>query len=66
MRPDELCSLVGLGRRTKVDSSTRRIMHLLPVFILQEINGRRSNVCPSSSQTDYASFMVRPVFTLDG
>ena len=26
----------------------------------------RNNVCPSSSQTDYASYIGYPVFTLDG
>ena len=66
MRLDELSSLVRLGRQSKVGSSSRRIMRLLPVFILDEFNRRRINVCPSSSQTGYASFMVRPVLTLDG
>ena len=65
MRLDELSSLVRLGRRTKVDSSFRRIMRLFPVFILDEFNRRRKNVCSSSSKMDYASFMVRAVFTLD-
>ena len=49
MRLDELSSLVRLGRLTKV-------------FVLDEFNRRRKFFWPSSSQTDYASFMVRPVF----
>ena len=66
MRLDEELILVRLRRRTKLESSSRRIMRLVPVFILDEINRRRKNVCPSSSQTNYASHIVRPVFTLDG
>ena len=45
MRLDELSSLVRLGRRTKGDTSSRRIMRLVPVFILDEFNRRRKNVC---------------------
>ena len=66
MRQDELSCLVRLSRRTKADSSSRRIMRLVPVFILVELNRRTTNVCPSSSQTDYASHVVRAVFTLLG
>ena len=57
MHLDELSSLLRLGRRTKVDSSSRRIVRLLLVFTLI----LRKNICPSSLQTNYASFMVRPV-----
>ena len=35
------------------------------IWILDEFNGRRKNVCPSSSQTNYVSHTVRPAFTLD-
>ena len=82
MRLDEESVLVRLRRRTKTDSSSRRIMRLVavwklesssrrimrlvPVFILDEFNRRRKNVCPSSSKTNDASHIVRPVFTLDG
>ena len=66
MRLDEVSTLVRLRRRTKLNSSSRRIMRLAPVFIPDEFNRRRKNVCPSSSQTNYASHRVRPVFTLDG
>ena len=64
MRLDELSSLVRLGRRTKVDSSLRRIIRLVPVSILDEFHRRGKNVCPSSSQTVYSSCIVCPVFTL--
>ena len=53
MRLDELSSLVRLRRCT----SSRRIMRLVAVFILDEFNRRRKNVCPSSSQTNYASLV---------
>ena len=66
MRLDEVSTLMRLRRRTKLDSSSRRIKRLAPVFILDEFNRRRKNVCLSSSQTNYASHIVRPVFTLDG
>ena len=35
---NELSCLVHLSRRTKVDSSSTRTMHLVPVFILMELN----------------------------
>ena len=53
MRLDEESILV----RTKVDTSSRRIVRLVPVFILYEFNRRRNNVCQSSSQTNYASLV---------
>ena len=66
MRLDEESILVRPRRRTNLESSSRRIMRLVPVFILDEFNRRRKNVCPSSPETNYASHIVRPVFTLDG
>ena len=66
MRLDEESILVRLRRRTNLESSSRRIMRLVPVFILDDFNRRRKNVCPSSSKMNYASHIVRPVFTLDG
>ena len=57
IRLDKLSSLVRLRRRTKVDTSSRRIMCLVAVFILDEFNRRRKNDCPSSSQTNYASLV---------
>ena len=47
MRLDELSSLVRLRRRTLVDSSSRRVMHLVIVFILEDVNESRKNVFPS-------------------
>ena len=53
-------------RQDKLSCLVRLLILLLPVFILVELNRRTTNVCPSSSQTDYASHIVRPVFTLVG
>jgi hypothetical protein len=52
MRLDELCSILRLKRRTTDDSSSRRIMRLVPVFILKTHN-QTNNKCYSSS--DYSS-----------
>ena len=41
MRLDEEFILVRLWRRTKLESSSRRIMRLVAVFILDEFNRRR-------------------------
>ena len=49
---DELSSLVR--SRTKVNSSSRRIIRLVPVFILDEFSSREKMFV-----------QVRPVFTLD-
>ena len=57
IRLDELSSLVRLRRRIKVDTSSRRIMRPVLVFILDEVNRRRKNVCPSLSQTNYAALV---------
>ena len=50
MRLDELSSAVCLSRQTTNDSSSRRIMRLVPVFILRRIMRPTTNVCPSSSR----------------
>jgi hypothetical protein len=44
MRLDELCSILRLKRRTTNDSSSRRIMLLVPVFILGTHN-QTNNKC---------------------
>jgi hypothetical protein len=44
MRLNELCSILRLKRRTTDDSSSRRIMRLVPVFILRTHN-RTNNKC---------------------
>ena len=54
MRLDGLSPLLRLGRRTSPGSFSRRLIRLVPVFILDKVNTRTANVCPSSSQTDYA------------
>ena len=53
-------------KHTKLNSSPRLIMGPVPVSILDEFSRRKKKVCPSSSQTGYASYIFRPVFTLDG
>ena len=63
MRLDEESILGRLRRRTKLESSSRRIMRLVPVFIPDEFNRRRKNVCPSSSKTNYASHIVSSIKT---
>jgi hypothetical protein len=43
-RLDELCSILRLKRRTTDDSSSRRIMLLVPVYILRTHN-QTNNKC---------------------
>ena len=51
IRPDELSSVVLLERRTTEDSSSGRIMRLVPVFTL-ETNNQTNNEClPKFVQT---------------
>ena len=45
MRLDEVSTLVRLRRRTKLDSLSRRITRLVPVFIQDEFKRRRKKVC---------------------
>ena len=48
IRIDELPSVVGLERRTTEDSSTERIMRLVPVFTLEtnnQTNNQTNNEC---------------------
>ena len=55
IRPDELSSVVRLERRTTEDSSSGRIMHLVPVFT-RETN----NAClPKFVQTHNASSSIK-------
>ena len=54
MRLDELSSVVLLERRTTEDSSSGRIMRLVPVFTL-ETNNQTNNEClPKFVQTHNA------------
>ena len=57
MRLDELAFVVQLERRTSQDSSSRRIMRLVPVFILETHNQKNSKCLPKFVQTDDASLV---------
>ena len=51
MRLNELSFEIRLERRTTKGSSSGRIMHLVPVFVLETYNpDELQNVCPSSSR----------------
>ena len=50
MLPDELPFVVRRSRRISKESSSRRIMCLVPVFILETHNQTNYYVCPSSSR----------------
>ena len=59
IRLDELSSVVGLERRTTEDSSSGRIMRLVPVFKL-ETNNQTNNEClPKFVQTYNASSSIK-------
>ena len=59
IRPDELSSVVRLERRTTEDSSSGRIMRLVPVFTL-ETNNQTNNEClPKFVQTHNASSSIK-------
>ena len=59
MRLDELSSVGRLGRRTSEDSSSRRIMRLVPVFILETHNPSNNKCLPKFVQTDNASSSIK-------
>ena len=64
IRLDELSSVIRLERRTTENSLSRRIMRLVPVFIL-ETNNQTSNKClPKLVQTDNASSCIKTVIYL--
>ena len=59
IRLDELFSVVRRSRRTTEDNPPRRIMRLVPVFIL-ETNNQTNNKClPKFVQTDNASSSIK-------
>ena len=59
MHLDELSSVVRFEQRTTENSSSRRIMRLVPVFIL-ETNNQTNNKCLSKFvQTDNASSSIK-------
>ena len=56
MRPDELSFEMRLERRAKRDSSSRRIIRLVPAFILKTHNPTSYKCLPKSVRTDNASY----------
>ena len=60
MHLDELYHLVRLPGRTKAVNLSRRIMHLVPISIRNELDRRTEYLRLTSSQTDNASYIVRP------
>ena len=56
---DELSSVVLRSRRTTEDSSSRRIMRLVPVFILETHNASNNKCLPKFVQTDNASSSIK-------
>ena len=61
MRLDELSSVVRRSRRTTEDTSSRRKMSLVPVFILETNNQTYDVTDALSVCTDYASSSVKAV-----
>ena len=59
IRMDELLSVVRRSRRITEDSSSRRIMRLVPVFILQTHNQTNNKCLPKFVQTDNASSSIK-------
>ena len=57
MRPDELPFVVRPSRRTSKESSSRRIMRLVPVFILETHNQTNFKSLPKFVQSDNASLV---------
>ena len=55
IRLDELSFVIRLERRTTEDSSSRRIMRLVPVFILKTHNQTNNECLPKFVLTDNAS-----------
>ena len=57
MRPDELSFVVRRSRRISKESSSRRIMRLVPVFILETNNQTDFKSLPKFVQSDNASLV---------
>ena len=57
MRPDELSFVVRRSRRTTKDTSSRRIIRLVPVIILKTHNQTNCRCLPKFVQTDNASLV---------
>ena len=61
IRLDELPFVVHLERRTTEDYSSRRIMRLVPVFILETHNQTSNKCLPKLVQTRNASSSIKAV-----
>ena len=59
IRVDELHSFVRRSSRTTEDSSSRRIMCLVPVFILETYNPMNNECLPKFVQTDNAFSSIK-------
>ena len=59
MRLDELSYVVRRSRRTMEDSSSRRIMCLVPVFIPETHNQTNNESLPKFVETDNASSSIK-------
>ena len=59
MRPDELRFVVRRSRRISKESSSRRIMRLVPVFILKTHNQMNYKCLPKFVKTDNASSSIK-------
>ena len=59
IRLDELSSVVRRSRRTMEDSSSRHIISLLPVFILETHNQTNNECLPKFVLTDNASASIK-------
>ena len=59
IRLDKLFSVVRRSRRTTEDNSSRRIMRLVPVFILETNNQTNNKYLPKFVQTDNASSSIK-------
>ena len=57
MRPDELPFVARRSRRISKESSSRRIMRLVPVFILETYNQTSYKCLPKFLQSDNASLV---------
>ena len=58
MRLDELSSIARLERRTTEDILSRRIVRLVPVFILETHNRTNNECLPKFVQTDNATSSI--------
>ena len=64
MRPDELPFVVRRSRRISKESSSRRIMGLVPVFILETHNQRNYKCLPKFVQSDNASSSIKTAIVI--